>query len=104
MSDKDIRDVTTNANLSVSDLDQVFLELGMSNREIENTKYNAREYTVDIQANRVLEEWRQRHGKEATRQAIITALEAGNRTEAVETLQDKWGMTPKGISNNYIHI
>ena len=102
VSDTNIRDVTANANLTPSDLDALFLELGMSQVDIENTRYNLRHEAVDIQANGVLQEWRRRNGNGATRQALITALNACRRTEAVEILQNRWRMTNNGISNYFI--
>ena len=54
VSDKDIRDVTTRANLSESDLDNVFVELGIPTTDIENAKHNSKSTDVDIQAAKVL--------------------------------------------------
>ena len=102
MSDQDIHGVSTKANLSVSDLEHLFLQLGMSRLDIDNIKHNAGNEPVDIQADRVLKEWRQRRGGNATRQAIISALEACNRIEASEALSKLWGMKTKGTANYYV--
>ena len=104
VSDKDISDVISKTKLSVSDLNQVFLELGMSQTDIDNIKHDARDHgeSVKMQARRVLREWRQSYGKAATRQAVITALNNVKRTDAVQTLQSQWGMSTEGIYNYYV--
>ena len=56
MSNKDIRNVTTGANLSVSDLDHHLLELGISSTDIEKYKFNAQSKYSDIRAINVLRE------------------------------------------------
>ena len=100
MSEKDIGDVTQTTRLLSSDLNNLFVELGLHTNEIENAKKNAGTYDVKLQAASVLHFWRKSRGSDATRQAIITALKSRRYIEAVEILQEKWGMATKGISNS----
>ena len=100
MSEKDIGDVTQTTKLLYPDLNNLFVELGLQTNEIENAKKNADTNDVKLQATRVLQFWRKSRGSDATRQAIVTALKRRRYIEAVEILQEKWGMTTKGISSS----
>ena len=100
MSEKDIDDVTQTTRLLFPDLNNLFVKLGLQKHEIEKAKKNADTTDVKLQAASVLHSWRNIRGSDATRQAIITALKSRRYIEAVEILQEKWGMTTKGISNS----
>ena len=100
MSEKDIADVTQTTRLLFPDLNNLFVELGLQKNEIENAVENANKNDVKLQSASVLQFWRKSRGRDATRQAIITALKSCRYIEAVEILQEKWGLTTKGISNS----
>ena len=102
VSENDINEVTKNARLQQSDLENLFIGLGMEANEIENAKKNSGTTDIKLQAASVLRSWRKSRGKDATRQAVITALETCGYTEAVQRLQEKWKMTSstKGSSDS----
>ena len=75
---------------------------GLEENEIENAKKNSDTTDIKLQAASVLRYWRKSRGNDATRQAVITALETCGYNEAVEMLKEKWKMTSsvKGSSNS----
>ena len=99
ISEKDINEVTENARLQHSDLENLFTVIGLQENEIEKAKRNANTTDIKLQAANVLRSWRKSRGNDATRQALISALETCKYNEAVEILKEKWNMasTAKGI-------
>ena len=97
VSDKDIRDVTSNAGLQNSDLEDLFVELQLQADEIENAKRLADTRDFKLQAATVLRFWRQTNGSAATKQAIINALEECQLYDAVDILNEKWNLQTKGM-------
>ena len=97
VSDKDIRDVAGNAGLRHSDLENLFVVLGLQADAIENAQRLAGTNDYKLQAASVLRSWRETNGNAATKQVIINALEECQYTGAVEILLGKWGMQNQGI-------
>ena len=93
MTDKDINAVVSKAKLFKDDLDRLFNDLNIEPQDIERAKHSAGTNDVGLQAIRVLKEWRQSKGRDATRQEIITALQLNNRADAVQILCKRWKMT-----------
>ena len=93
LSENDIVELTDNARLQHSDLENLFILLGLQQNEIEKAKKNADTTDVKLQAASVLQSWRKSRGSDATRQVLITTLEKCGYIEAVEILQEKWKMT-----------
>ena len=93
MSDNDIRDVASRAELTHSELHHLFGELGISHADIENQERIADTKDYYIQADRVLQYWRQKNGKDATRQKVLDSLQECKYNRAKEILIERWKLT-----------
>ena len=97
LSDSDIWDVAGKAELKHSDLERLFVALGLKAHDIENAKFSAAINDYQLQAQSVLQFWRQINGSRASRQAIINALKECKRTKALEILIRIWNLETEGI-------
>ena len=100
VSDKDIGDVIKFARLQHSNLENLFVELGLKANEIEKAKKNADSSDIKLQAASVLRSWRRSRGNSATRRTVITALKECRCNEAEKILQEKWKMTTGTTGNS----
>ena len=96
VSNRDICDITVKANLSHAQLQKLFDELDIDDTAVEKAKRNADTQDFQLQANKVLKEWRTNNGRSATRKRIIDALIECRYTEAKEILEEKWGLVVQG--------
>ena len=90
VSDKDIQDIASQAELNYNHLDNLFGKLNIQHHEIERERRNANTTDYQIQAKCVLHSWRQNNGNCATRRSIIEALHDSNYIKAAEILIEKW--------------
>ena len=96
VSDKDIQDITSKANLEHADLQRMFHTLSMTHAEIENAERNTDSRDVTLRARRVLNEWRKKNGRNACRRRICDALSECSLVDAKEILEATWGIAPQG--------
>ncbi|XP_072026918.1 uncharacterized protein [Amphiura filiformis] len=90
IDDKDIRDVTSKAGLQNDDMVILFVELEIDAPNIERAQRIADTKDFQLQASKVLQTWRKKKGKAASKIVIINALEACKLKDAVEILKDTW--------------
>ena len=76
VSYSDFKDIT--GLLGHTELQMFFPELGLSPEDIEKAEYSASTSDVNLRARNVLRKWHQKNGLEATREAVLQAL---NRCE-----------------------
>ena len=89
LSDKDIHDVASKAKLCHDDLQHLFWELGLESHEIEVAQRLDDTRDFKLQAMKVLKSWKSKCGGEATRKAVISALQECDLKEAKEILEQK---------------
>ena len=102
VSDKDIRDIAKEAELTFADLHNLYGKLDLSDAEIETQERIADTGDFMLQAERVLTYWRQKNGKEATRRKLLTALEECKCYKAKEILENRWMSLLQGRHANCI--
>ncbi|XP_072025580.1 uncharacterized protein [Amphiura filiformis] len=93
VSDKDISKVTSKVGLTRDQFKKMYRELGITACNIENAERTADTNDVQLQAAKVLEDWRSANGKDASRRAIIGALKECGFNNAVEKLSTVWGLS-----------
>ena len=96
VSDKDISAITYKTKLQHAELHFLFYELGIADADVENAKRMADSKDFRLQANKVLQMWRTKNGKNATRNAIIDALTECDLKEAKEILEEEWTLVAQG--------
>ena len=96
MSDQDIRDVARQAELTHSQLRDLYGELNVAQHDIENQERIADTRDFKFQAEGVLKHWRQINGGTATRKVILEALQGCRYNQAKEILKTKWEITEEG--------
>ena len=95
VSDKDIRDVARNAELTRAELENLYSVLEITQPDIENQQGIADTRDFMLQAVRVLKHWRQKNGKDATRQKVLDALHECEYKRSKELLEEIWKLTDK---------
>ncbi|XP_072016013.1 NLR family CARD domain-containing protein 4-like [Amphiura filiformis] len=93
VSDRDIKDVASNAKLLHDQLRHLFVQLGIKASDRENAERRADTRDFKLQAIEVLRSWRQSKGEKATRKAILHALRKCHLMEAREILVEKWAQS-----------
>ena len=68
----------------------------MESNEIEAAERLADTTDFRLQAIKVLKSWRSKCGREATRKAVISALQECKLKEAKEILEQKWNLDSQG--------
>ena len=101
ISGTDIQDVARKADLTYAELHNLYGELGILQCDIENQERIANTKDFKIQAVHVLRYWQQTNGREATRMAILHALQECKYNRAKAILEEKWGLTVQGRIRNY---
>ena len=96
MSDKDVREVASKAELTYPELHHLYGMLDIAKSDIENQERIADTKDFTIQAQFVLRHWRQINGDRATRKVILEALTECGYSRANEILKRKWEITEKG--------
>ena len=96
VSDKDIRDVASKAELTHAELRHLYGELELSQADIENQERMADTRDFMLQAEHVLKHWRQKTGKEATKEKLLDTLQECKLNRAKGILEEKWNLTVKG--------
>ena len=96
MSDKDIQDIASKAELTYSELHHLYGELDIAQSDIENQERIAETKDFTIQAQFVLRRWRQINGDNATRKVILEALTECRFNRANEILKRKWEISEEG--------
>ena len=96
ISDEEIQDVTSNAGLFRDELANFFAELDLPSSKIEHAKWLAATTDSRLQAVSVLQTWHKMKGSDATKQAVLSALEECAYRKAVEILQEKWNLKTEG--------
>ncbi len=99
VSDKEILTVVKEAGLGPSDLENLYLELGMDKPAIENATLSKKDLGYKLQAIEVLRTWRRNKGRSATKGEILGALRRCKNLEAVAKLEDLWGFIPSYEGN-----
>ena len=79
-----------NCDLLHKDMLKLFMELEMKQPEIEKAQRNADTTDVQIRSVHILQDWRQKIGKSATRRRILEALKRCKLIDAKEILEDIW--------------
>ncbi len=74
------------------DLNLVFSELNMKNRDVKAAEKQANTADPTTKARNVLLRWRQMNGRAATRNTLLTALSKMEWTEEYEDVQKLWGL------------
>ena len=88
-SDSDFGDVIK--LLTPSDLRELYYGLGISSRDMQTWEADIGERaSVNLRARNVLETWRKQEASNASRQAILLALEKCKNRDAKEKLQKLW--------------
>ncbi|XP_072048219.1 uncharacterized protein [Amphiura filiformis] len=101
-ADKDLRDVAMNAGLSHADLQNLFIELGIAQPDIERGERNANSLDFQIRSYHVLLLWKSSNGRKDKRKKILDALVECELGEAKELLEEKWSRTPEVKVTNKI--
>ena len=96
VSDRDIWDIASKTNLLHADLQCLFHALNMSGPEIENAERNTDSRDVTLRARRVLNEWREKNGRNACRIRILDAFLECGFIDAKETLEKTWSLLHEG--------
>ena len=91
----DFGDVTN--QLDSDDLHELFYALDIKKHCFDKDEKNADSTHPDLKAKEVLISWRNHEGHNATRQALLDALEKAKNIEAKETLEDMWNGNSKEI-------
>ena len=93
LSKRDIRLITTRAELDKDDFDNLFevLEISAADQDIGRRQADTTDFK--LQASTILRAWRKRKGKDATRNVIINALRECRLIEAVDFLETEWRPT-----------
>ncbi len=91
LTETDILTVTHKVGLSRDQLRTLFMELKISDNDVENAQRCADSLDYKIQGNKVLLQWIRMTGKKATRRSIVDALKKCSWTDAAEQLMSKWG-------------
>ena len=88
-SDDCFRDVVR--LLGLSDLRELYYALGISGTDVEKWERDAGEgASCDLKAMKVLECWRKREGRDATRYALLEGLKKGKNEHARLHLEMLW--------------
>ena len=93
LSDKDILLITHKADLKKEDLDYLFAQLEIPVANQDNSRRNADATDFKLESLRILHDWRQMKGNNATRSIIIESLKECDLTIAVQLLEKKWSLT-----------
>ena len=101
VSDIDIRFVAMHCNLTDVQMDTLYLHLGprrLTEADIADAKFKtAGKNSFKLQAVDVLRCWRLRNSNNATRMALVEALDACGCYPQVRTLEQKWDITLEGM-------
>ena len=76
--------------LGPADLQNLFYSLRLTTPDIEKAEGSSGTSDVDLRARKVLEMWRQRNGKQATRERVLQALGACENKNARDKLEQIW--------------
>ena len=97
ISNKDLLDVKKIDDLTAQDLKSVYVELEINQRDIDTAKAEADTGPTDFRGHsyRVLQTWRQRKGKLATRETLLDTFERCGLISAKEELEKIWGLGKK---------
>ena len=90
VSDKDLVDVAKNCELRSEELEFIYIELDLSQAEIDDAKSIANNPSFQLQAVQVLRVWRRKKADSATREAILSAIEKCGYPNSKRILEDKW--------------
>ena len=86
ISDREIRDVTE--VVSPKDLQHLYLELDLPRPMVEHAEFGHTD--SKLQGRAVLVEWRKQRPDEATKRAVLEALNICHNLEATQALLKKW--------------
>ena len=81
------------AELTHAELENLYRALDIAQPDIENQQGIADTRDFMLQADRVLRHWRQKNGKDATRQKVLDALHECEYIRSKELLEEKWKLT-----------
>ena len=89
VSDEDLADVVD--LLDPTQMEKLYIRLGLPRSAIKKAIHEDGNYgDLDLKGQSVLRRWRQIEGKNATRRAILDAIDRCGNYEAVECLEGKW--------------
>ena len=86
ISDREIRDVTE--EVSPNDLQHLYLELKLPRPMVEHAEFGHSD--SQLRGRSVLVEWRKQRPDEATKRAVLEALNNCHNLEATQALLKKW--------------
>ena len=96
LSDKDLVDVAKNCELCSEHLEFIYIELGLSQAEIGDAKSIANNPSFQLQAVQVLRVWRRKKADSATREAILSTIQACGYGRSKRILEEKWNLISEG--------
>ena len=76
--------------LGLSDLQRLYDALGIESNDVEKAEKKADTKDVDLMGRAVLVFWRKTNGRDATRQAILDAMDACRDAQAKRKLIQRW--------------
>ena len=88
IEERDFTDVV--GVLGPSDLQRLYSALGVESNDVEKAEKRADTKDVDLIGREVLVFWRKTIGRDATRQAILDAMDACRDTQAKGKLIQRW--------------
>ena len=103
ISDDDMLFVARDCNLTNAQLNIFYLELGLTEAEIDAAKHKtagAGIQSIYLQAVDVLRSWRLINADNATRMALIEAIDTCGYDTQVRTLEQEWDITLEGMCHN----
>lgn len=96
LSERDLLDITSRADLQYEDLHYLFYELGMRSSDIERAEASADFSDFRLKAKTVLTQWITIEGRSATRKRVLDALIQCGFVNSTEILAKKWGLDTQG--------
>ena len=75
---------------SIGDIQRLFSALNMEEIEVEKAKRNADSNDVDLMGRAVLVFWKKTRGRDATRQAMLKAMDGYHDPQAKGKLIQRW--------------
>ena len=91
ITNKDIKSLVDKLNFA--ELSQLYLELNLTDGEVEDAQSQARTKAKLDRAMKVFHKWQQKEGNAATKMALLQALKECELINTMQMMQQEWGIT-----------
>ena len=91
MTNKDITSLVD--KLGFAELSRLYLELNLTDEEVEEAEAQARTKSKLDKAKAVFHKWQQKEGKAATKMALLQALKECKLINTMQNMQEEWELT-----------